>query len=139
MAVHVQYQPFILVIIIIIIIIIIITTTTTTTTTTATTTSSSSSSSSSSSVLYLTEDLNPVLDLNLTVVNPRMTRIWRVAALPDRGAFIINHVRSNRTDQVWRVNVTGQVIQLVYQCVRCNLQGLLMLNVIYMLYTVMVH
>ena len=79
-------------------------------------------------MLHLTDDLNPVLELNMTVVNPQMTQIWRVAALPNGEAFVIKHVRSNRTDQVWRVIVTGQVIQLVYQCVRCNLQGLLVLN-----------
>ena len=57
-----------------------------------------------------------------------MTGIGYVAALPDGGAFVINYVSSNRTDQVWRVNVTGQVIQHVYQCVRCSLWGLLVLN-----------
>ena len=58
-----------------------------------------------------------------------MTGIWYVAALPDGGAFIDNYVRSNITEQVWRVNGTGQVIQLVYQCVRCdNTEGLLVLN-----------
>ena len=57
-----------------------------------------------------------------------MTEIWRVAALPDGGAFVNNYVRSNRTHQVWRVNVTGQVIQHVYQCVRCYIGGLLVLN-----------
>ena len=66
----------------------------------------------------------------MTDVNPQMTEIWRVAALPDGGAFVHNYVRSYRryTDQVWRVNVTGQVIQHVYQCVWCFLRGLLVLN-----------
>ena len=64
----------------------------------------------------------------MTDVNPQMTRIWRVAALPDGGAFVYNWVRSNHTRQVWRVNVTGQVIQHVYQCVWCYLRGLLVLN-----------
>ena len=76
----------------------------------------------------MTDDLNPVLDLNLTDVNHPMTLITRVAALPDGGAFVYNYVRSNYTEQVWRVNVTGQVIQHVYQCVRCDLLGLLVLN-----------
>ena len=57
-----------------------------------------------------------------------MTGIRRVAALPDGGAFVINYVISNVTHQVWRVNVRGQVIQHVYQCVRCDLTGLLVLN-----------
>ena len=57
-----------------------------------------------------------------------MTEIYSVAALPDGGAFVINYVRSNDTLQVWRVNVTGQVIQHVYQCVRCGLSGPLVLN-----------
>ena len=70
----------------------------------------------------------PVLDLNMTDVNPQMTEIRFVAALPDGGAFVINYVRSNRTRQVWRVNVTGQVIQYVHQCVRCTIRGLLVLN-----------
>ena len=78
--------------------------------------------------MYLADDLNPVLDLNMTVVNPQMTEIWWVAALPDGGAFVNNHVRSNDTSQVWRVNVTGQVIQHVHQCVKCYLRGLLVLN-----------
>ena len=73
-------------------------------------------------ILYLTDDLNPVLDLNMTVVNPQMTEIWSVAALPDGGAFVINY------EQVLRVNVTGQVIQHVYQCVRWSIGGLLVLN-----------
>ena len=65
----------------------------------------------------------------MTDVNPQMTGIYRVAALPDGGAFVKNYVRSNRTDQVLRVNVTGQVIQHVYQCVRCSdITGLLVLN-----------
>ena len=78
--------------------------------------------------MYLTDDLNPVLDLNLTAVNPQMAWIRFVAALPDGGAFVNNRVSSNGTEQVWRVNVTGQVIQLVYQCVWCDLRGLLVLN-----------
>ena len=66
-----------------------------------------------------------------------MTRISEVAALPDGGAFVYNYVISNYTDQVWRVNVTGQVIQHVHQCVWCStITGLLVLNnnlyVIYM-------
>ena len=75
----------------------------------------------------------------MTDVNPQMTVIYLVAALPDGGAFVINHVYSNRTDQVLRVNVTGQVIQHVnHQCVRCfynvsgrlyaAISGLLVLN-----------
>ena len=64
----------------------------------------------------------------MTDVNPQMTEIYRIAALPDGGAFIINYVRSNNTDQVWRVNVRGQVIQHVHQCVRCYIGGLLVLN-----------
>ena len=82
-------------------------------------------------VLYLTDDLNPVLDLNMADVNPQMTEILLVAALPDGGAFVHNYmvVGSNDTNQVLRVNVTGQVIQHVYQCVRCNsVTGLLVLN-----------
>ena len=81
--------------------------------------------------MHLTDDLNPVLDLNMTAVNPQMKVIWYVAALPDGGAFVINSVRSNDTYQVWRVNVKGQVIQLVHQCFGCghySLQGLLVLN-----------
>ena len=70
----------------------------------------------------------PVLDLNMTVVNPQMTQIWFVDALPDGGGFVMNHVSSNRTTHVWRVNVTGQVIQHVHQCVGCDLLGLLVLN-----------
>ena len=78
--------------------------------------------------MYLADDLNPVLDLDMTDVNPQMTYIRFVAALPDGGAFVNNYVRSNDTSQVWRVNVTGQVIQHVYQCVGCYLRGLLVLN-----------
>ena len=79
-------------------------------------------------VLYLTDEVNPVLDLNMADVNPQMTGISRVAALPDGGAFVTNYVSSNRTWQVLRVNVTGQVIQHVYQCMGCDVQGLLVLN-----------
>ena len=57
-----------------------------------------------------------------------MTEIWFVAALPDGGAFVYNYVRGNDTKQVLRVNVTGQVIQHVHQCVWCYLWGLLVLN-----------
>ena len=64
----------------------------------------------------------------MTDVNPEMTDISRVAPLPDGGAFVINYVSSNYTIQMLRVNVTGQVIQHVHQCVRCNVQGLLVLN-----------
>ena len=78
-------------------------------------------------VLYLTDDLNPVLDLNMSDVNPQMTWIRFVEPLPDGGAFVINRVRSNGTSQVWRVNVTGQVIQQVYQCGRCYFNRLGML------------
>ena len=78
----------------------------------------------------------PVLDLNTAVVIPQMTRIYYVAALPDGGAFVHNYVRSNDTDQVLRVNVTGQVIQHVHQCVMCyHRQGLLLLhNNLYVIY-----
>ena len=80
-------------------------------------------------VLYLTDDLNPVLDLNLTVVIPQMTFIRSVAALPDGGAFVYNYVISYHTGQVLRVNVRGQVIQLLYQCGWCSsIRGLLVLN-----------
>ena len=61
-------------------------------------------------------------------VNPQMTEIRLVAALSDGGAFVNNDVRSNSNDQVWGVNVTGHVIQHVYQCVRCSIGGLLVLN-----------
>ena len=64
----------------------------------------------------------------MTVVNPQMTFILGIAALPDGGAFIDNYIRSTNTRQVWRVNVTGQVIQHVHQCVRCRIEGLLVLN-----------
>ena len=70
----------------------------------------------------------PVLDLNMTVVNPQMKEIYKVAPLPGGGAFVRNYVRRNYTDQVLRVNVTGQVIQHVYQCPVCGLWGLLVLN-----------
>ena len=76
----------------------------------------------------VTDDLNPVLDLDMTDVNPQMTEIFSVAPLPDGGAFVINYVSSNKTNQVLRVNVTGQVIQHVYQCVWCYIEGLLVLN-----------
>ena len=68
--------------------------------------------------------------MTMTVVNPQMTYIYRVAALPDGGAFVYNYVRSNGTSQVLRVNVRGQVIQRVYQCVwlLCGPTGLLVLN-----------
>ena len=69
-----------------------------------------------------------MLDLNLTDVNPQMTYIYFVAALPDGGAFVYNIVSSNDTSQVLRVNVTGQVIQHVHQCVGCSIDGLLVLN-----------
>ena len=79
-------------------------------------------------VLYLTDDLNPVLDLNLTDVKPQMTDIfYRVAALPDGGAFVDNV----GPIQVSRVNVRGQVIQHVYLVCRglCRSNtGLLVLN-----------
>ena len=39
--------------------------------------------------------------------------------------FFDNYVRINKTSQVWRVNVTGHIIQLVHQCVRCTVRGLL--------------
>ena len=84
----------------------------------------------------------------MTDEDPQMT-MTRVAALPDGGAFATNYVNSNRTDQVWRVNVRGQVIQLVHQCVlKCKtisknvyecklcLNGLLLLNNnIYLIYS----
>ena len=70
-------------------------------------------------------------------MNPHMTEISRVAALPDGGAFVSNYVSSNDTRQVWRVNVTGHVIQLLHQCVRCSsIRGLLVLNNnIYLIYS----
>ena len=68
----------------------------------------------------------------MTDVNPQMTWTKWVAPLPGGGAFVINYVTSNYmyTTQVLRVNVTGQVIQHVHQCVvRCYyIQGLLVLN-----------
>ena len=52
-----------------------------------------------------------------------------VAALSDGEAFVTKYFRSNHTHQVWRVNVRGQVIQHVYQCVGRNfITGLLVLN-----------
>ena len=65
----------------------------------------------------------------MAYVNPQMTFISRVAALPDGGAFVINYVSSNSTHQLLKVNVTGQVIQILYQCVTCYfIDGLLVLN-----------
>ena len=76
--------------------------------------------------LYLTDDLNPVLDLKKKM---RKKRAAFVAALSDGEAFVTNNIRSNDTHQVWRVNVRGQIIQLVHQCVGCNfITGLLVLN-----------
>ena len=66
--------------------------------------------------MYLTDDLNPLLDLNLTDVNPQLTRIYRAAAVPDGGVFVIHIVNIYTYKwQVLRVNVRGQVIQHVYQ------------------------
>ena len=70
----------------------------------------------------------PVLDLNLTDVNTQITGIRAVAALPDGGAFVASYISSNKTEEVWRVTVTGQVMQHVYKCARCYLSGLLVLN-----------
>ena len=64
----------------------------------------------------------------MTDVNPHMKEFGPAAALPDGGAFVINRVRSNHTEQVLRVKGTGHVIQHVYQCVRCDLSGLLVLK-----------
>ena len=66
----------------------------------------------------------------MTVMKPQIIRVPEVfvAALPDGAAFVIICVRSNYTRQVWRVNVRGQFIQHVYQCVGCYLGGLLVLN-----------
>ena len=65
----------------------------------------------------------------MTDVNPQMTVIYYVAALSDGEAFVYNYLFSSDTNQVWRVNVTGQVIQHIYQCVRCGyIGGLLVLN-----------
>ena len=71
-----------------------------------------------------------MLDLVKWDVNHQMAWIYRVAALPDGGAFIYNHDRSNQrtSQQVLRINVTGQVIEHVHQCVRCRIDGLLVLN-----------
>ena len=72
-----------------------------------------------------------VLDLNMTEVNPQMTRVYRAAPLPDGGAFLYYYDYSNITIQVVGVNITGQVIQHVHQCVKCNeysLTGLLLLG-----------
>ena len=82
----------------------------------------------------------PVLDLNMTVVNPHLREIYTVAPLPDGGAFVSNHVSCNDAgciDQVSRVNVTGHVTQLVYQCVGCSITGLLVLN--NNLYVILMH
>ena len=73
--------------------------------------------------MYLTDDLNPVFDLNMTDVNPQMTWFGIVAALPDGGALVTKFVRSNNTEQVLRVNVSGQVIQHVHQCEKSSLWG----------------
>ena len=79
--------------------------------------------------MYLTDDLNPVLDLNMTVVNPQMTEIGSVAALSDGGAFVNNYARNNLMRQVWRVNAKGHVIQHVHHCfLYCHIAGLLVLN-----------
>ena len=58
----------------------------------------------------------------MTNVNPQMTYIDRVAALPDGGAFVAKY------HQVLRVNVSGQVIQHLHRCEGLGIQGLLLLN-----------
>ena len=81
---------------------------------------------------YLTDDLNPVLDLKMNETRNRF-----VAALPDGGAFVINHVTNYWVSgyQVWKVNATGHVVEYVHWCIRCHLRGLLVLkNNLYVIY-----
>ena len=66
----------------------------------------------------------PVLDLDVTAVNHQITNPWRVAALPEGEAAVVNG-----WGQVVKINKTGQTIKELYNCQSCNnIRGLLLLG-----------
>ena len=66
----------------------------------------------------------PVLDLNMTAVNHQITNPWRVAALPEGEAAVVNG-----WSQVVKINKTGHTIKELYNCQSCNnIRGLLLLG-----------
>ena len=77
----------------------------------------------------------PILGLNINVANYWMKLTGSVAALPDGGAFVINFSSYNGTNQVLRINATGQIIQHLHQCRYCQVSGVLVLhNNLYVIY-----
>ena len=66
----------------------------------------------------------PVLDLDVTAVNPHINGPRFVAALPEGEAAVVND-----GSQVVKINNTGQTIKELYNCQLCNnIQGLLLLG-----------
>ena len=66
----------------------------------------------------------PVLELNLTRVNPDLKKIKYIAALPGGEAVVnINHRR------VVQINKQGQLVRELYECLKCSrIHGLLLLG-----------
>ena len=66
----------------------------------------------------------PELDLDVTAVNHQITSPWRVAALPEGEAAIVNG-----WSRVVKINKTGNTIKELYNCHPCNnIYGLLLLG-----------
>ena len=69
----------------------------------------------------------PLLDLNVSRINPQLSEFYHVAALPGGEAVIAVNVRG--TIKAIKVNSQGRVTQEIYSCTRCSdFYGLLVLG-----------
>ena len=72
----------------------------------------------------------PILDLNISSINSNQPFITAVAALPGSQAVLISYVIDGIRikNQVLKVNKHGQFVQTLYTCVRCIIEGVLVLG-----------
>ena len=69
----------------------------------------------------------PLLDLNVSRINPQLSELYRVAALPGGEAVIAVNVKG--AIKAIKVNSQGRVTQDIYSCTRCSrFKGLLVLG-----------
>ena len=81
------------------------------------------------SISGLKRNMNPFLDLDVTVTKPELSSFQRVAALPIGEAVVYNYIRNNKTRQVLRLDSQGKIKNNIYSCVLCSgIGGLLVLD-----------
>ena len=79
-------------------------------------------------VLGLKRVSYPILDLNVSSVDVVYASINVIAALPGSEAVVNSYNNDEYKNEILKINKHGQFVQTLYTCVRCIIQGVLVLG-----------